>query len=129
MILSFLLDRYQVGYMKRVEALVHSDRLREVREALKSVGATGLTITTAKGQGSADRPMVGGGRGTGRHIAEYNAIEVIMTVVEDSMVDKVVDAILDAASTGSKGDGKVFVTDVIMAADIGTKTKGSSALK
>lgn len=115
--------------MKRVEAIIPSDRLREVREALKNVGVGGQTITSAKGQGSADRPMVGGGRGTGRHIAEYNSIEVIMTVVDDSEVDKVVDAILDAASTGSKGDGKVFVTDVLMAADIGTKTKGASSLK
>lgn len=114
--------------MKRVEALVPSDRLREVREALKNVGVTGILITSGKGQGKGDRPMVGGGRGTGRHIAEYNAIECVMTVVDDSLVDKVVDAILDAASTGSKGDGKIFVTDIVMAADIGTKSKGTGAL-
>lgn len=110
--------------MKRIEAVIPTDRLREVREAMLSAGAGGVFISSGKGQGKGDRPVSVGSRGTGRRVAEYNSIESIMTVVEDSLVDKVVDAIIDAASTGSKGDGKVFVTDVVMSADIGTKRKG-----
>lgn len=114
--------------MKRIEAVIPSDRLREVREAVKNAGATGLLILSGKGQGAGQRPMRSDMRGTARHLAEYNTIESVMTVVDDSMVDKVVDAILEAASTGSKGDGKVFVSDVTQIADIGTKKKGEGAL-
>jgi len=114
--------------MKRIEALVPSDKLREVREAIKSSGAGGLLILGGKGQGSGERPEISGGRGTGRHLAEYNTIESIMTVVDDSKAQSVVSAILNAASTGSKGDGKVFVTTVDEAFDIGTKQSGSTVI-
>ncbi|NIP61956.1 MAG: P-II family nitrogen regulator [Nitrosopumilaceae archaeon] len=114
--------------MKRIEALVPSDRLREVREAIKNSGASGLYITSGKGQGAGDRPMVGGARGTGRHTAEYNSIEAVVTVVDDSIADKVTDAIVEAASSGNKGDGKIFVTNIDGAIDIGSKKKGGDAL-
>ena len=51
-----------------------------------------------------------------------------MTVVEDSEVDKVVKAILDTASTGSSGDGKIFISTVSEAIDIGTKKRGQTAV-
>ena len=51
-----------------------------------------------------------------------------MTVVDDSKVDEIVSAILAAASTGNKGDGKIFITSVEESVDIGSKQKGSSSL-
>ncbi len=114
--------------MKKIEALIPSDKLREVKNAIKNSGAGGLLIVTGKGQGKGDRPEVSGARGTGRYIAEYNAIESVMTVVDDSKVDDIVSAILAAASTGNKGDGKIFITSVEESVDIGSKQKGSSSL-
>ena len=114
--------------MKRIEALVPGDKLREVREAIKSSGAGGFLVVSGKGQGEGARPEVSSGRGTGRHVAEYNAIESVMTVVDDSKADSVVSAILNAASTGNKGDGKIFITSVDEAVDIGSKQKGAGAL-
>lgn len=114
--------------MKRIEALVPSDRLREVREAINKSGAGGFFVATGKGQGKGDRPEVRGSRGTSRYIAEYNAIESVMTVVDDSKAEQVISAILDATSTGGKGNGKIFVTTIDEAYDIGSKQKGTSAL-
>ena len=51
-----------------------------------------------------------------------------MTVVDDSIADAVVSAITNAASTGSKGDGKIFITSVDEVVDIGSKKKGTEAL-
>jgi nitrogen regulatory protein PII len=48
----------------------------------------------------------------------------VFTVVDDSLVDKVICAIIDAAGTGSAGDGKIFVTTIDDAIDIGSKQKG-----
>lgn len=114
--------------MKKIEALVPGDKLREVRDAVKSAGATGFLIVSGKGQGKGERPQVGSGRGTSRHVAEYNSIESVMAVVDDSKANAVVDAIANAASTGSKGDGKIFISTVDEVVDIGTKQKGANAL-
>jgi len=51
-----------------------------------------------------------------------------MTVVDDSVVDAVVSAITDAASTASKGDGKIFISSIDEVVDIGSKQKGTQAL-
>jgi nitrogen regulatory protein P-II 1 len=42
-------------------------------------------------------------------------------------VDNVVNAILDVASTGSSGDGKIFILPIGEAIDIGTKKRGSGS--
>jgi len=52
----------------------------------------------------------------------------MITVVEDSEVDKVVNTILDTTSTGSAGDGKIFISAVSEAIDIGTKKRGETAV-
>lgn len=114
--------------MKKIEALVPGDKLREVRDAVKNAGATGFLVVSGKGQGKGDRPQVGGARGTSRHVAEYNSIESVMVVVDDSKANSVADAIANAASTGSKGDGKIFISTVDEVVDIGTKQKGAGAL-
>jgi nitrogen regulatory protein P-II 1 len=36
---------------------------------------------------------------------------------------------LDAASTGSPGDGKIFISTVAEAIDIGTQKRGNEALQ
>ncbi len=125
---TILKDIELTGIMKKIEALVPSDKLREVKEAIKKAGAGGLMVLTGKGQGKGQRPEVTGGRGTKIHVAEYNAIESVMTVVDDSVVDVIVSAITDAASTASKGDGKIFISSIDEAVDIGSKQKGTQAL-
>ncbi|HLC24652.1 MAG TPA: P-II family nitrogen regulator [Nitrosopumilaceae archaeon] len=114
--------------MKRIDILIPGDKLREVRDAIKKSGAGGFLVVSGKGQGKGDRPSVGGGRGTARYVAEYNSIESVMTIVDDSKANAVVNAVLEATSTGSKGDGKIFVTTVDDAFDIGSKQKGVSAI-
>lgn len=61
----------------------------------------------------------------------YTKLDVksyVLTVVDDSIIDKVISAILDTASTGSVGDGKIFVDDIDTAVDIGSGQKGTHAI-
>ncbi len=55
-----------------------------------------------------------------------NQSNTLVTIVDDSKVDSVVSAITDAASTGTKGDGKIFISPIDEAVDIATKAKGST---
>ncbi|MGI0011181.1 MAG: P-II family nitrogen regulator [Nitrosopumilaceae archaeon] len=113
--------------MKRIESFVRTDKTGIVVDAIKKAGAKGLTVFSAKGQGEGERPIVGVSRGTKRQVVEYNEIDSIVTIVDDSKVDAVVTAIVSAAGTGSKGDGKIFVSTIDVV-DIGTSQKGSTAL-
>lgn len=114
--------------MKRLEAIIKNDKLSGVVSAIKSAGAKGVTVTSIKGQGSADRPMLRSGRGTAQIRAEYNEMDSVMTVVDDSEVSKVISAITDSCYTGKNGDGIVIVTDVVEVVNIASKATNSEAL-
>ena len=74
------------------------------------------------------RPKIHSGRGTGTYTPEFNVNSTIMLVVKDSMVDKVVEKILESTSSGLKGEGKIFVSNVDDAVDVGSKKRGEAAL-
>ena len=115
--------------MKRIDAIVHSEKIPELNDKLKAIGVGGFTITDGKGRGKGEKPMVQSGRGTGKYVSEFSARANLSTVVDDSEVDKVVQTILDTVSTGSPGDGKIFVSAISEAIDIGTQKRGNEALK
>lgn len=114
--------------MKQIEAFVQSDKLRSVVTAIEKNNVGGVSVIQARGRGKGDRPELRGGRGTSRHEAEYASLDEVIVVVEDSEAEAVESAILKAASTGSKGDGKIFVMPIEKATDIGSKKTGDSAL-
>jgi nitrogen regulatory protein P-II 1 len=114
--------------MKRIEAFIRDTKLSSVVDALKTVGVGGLTITKSQGLGAGERPQLRSGRGTGTVTAEYSLTDSIITVIEDSKLEPTVSAIMNAASTGNKGDGKVFVTTIDDAYDIANKQKTSGRI-
>lgn len=114
--------------MKRIEAIIASQKVDAVNDALKKAGISGATILDAKGRGKGEKPRVAGGRGTSAHAAEFSSRANVITVVDDGDVDTAIRAILDAASTGSAGDGKIFVSTVGEAVDIGTKKRSQSSM-
>jgi len=108
--------------MKRIEVIVQSEVSKQVIRAIRKIGVGGVTLIQSLGQGSGERPEIGG-----RQI-EFNSTDVIVTVVQDSMVDSVVSAIMDVAHTGEKGDGKIFVSNIEESYDISTKEKSSELI-
>ena len=114
--------------MKQIKAFVQRNKLDSVIDAVEKQGVGGLTIIQAQGRGKGERPMIGSPRGTGMHKAQFNSLESIGVVVDDSKVDAIANAIVNAASTGAKGDGKVFITPVEESIDIGTKKRGPDTI-
>jgi len=109
--------------MRRIDAMIPSVKRSQVVSAILKAGAGGVTLAETRGRGAGERPLVGGARGTVRYIAEYNRTDTITTIVDDSKAQDVVNAIMDAVHTGSKGDGKIFVSTVDESYDIATKEK------
>ena len=112
--------------MKLITAVIKPFKLDEVREALLTVGVTGLTVTDVKGYG----------RQKG-HTELYRGSEYevdllpktkIDIAVSDDQYEAVIDAITKAANTNNIGDGKIFVFDLDQLVRIRTGDLNEDAL-
>jgi nitrogen regulatory protein P-II 1 len=112
--------------MKLVVAVIKPFKLDDVKEALKTLGINGITLTEAQGFGR-QRGHTEVYRG-----AEYEVEFVpkirMEVVVEDAQLDAVTAAIVDSASTGKIGDGKVWVVPVEEVIRVRTGERGADAL-
>src|ERR687887_2863318 len=110
--------------MKKIEAIVPQARLEKVFVALKELNLDCLKYFDSKGRGQVPRPSMHSGRGTSNYIPEFNVNATIALVVSDSLMDKVIDKILEGTSSGLAGEGKIFVSDIEDAIDIGSNKRG-----
>ncbi len=109
-----------------VTAVIKPHKLEEVKDALKAIGITGLTVDEVKGFGR-----------QGGHTETYRGAEYkvdllpkvkIDVVCSEADTDNVVDTIVSAAKTDKIGDGKVWVTPVSKIVRIRTSEMGEEAL-
>ena len=112
--------------MKLIVAVLKPFKLDDVKEALRDLGVSGMTLTEAQGFGR-QRGHTEVYRG-----AEYEVdflpklrVEVL---VDDAQSDEVVDAIVRTATTGKIGDGKIWVVPVETVVRVRTGERGKDAL-
>jgi nitrogen regulatory protein PII len=112
--------------VKLITAIVKPFKVDDVKDALKSAGVQGMTVSEVKGFGR-----------QGGHTETYRGSEYAIDfvpkvklelVVDDAQVDQIVDAITTAASTGKIGDGKVWITDISRLIRIRTGEEGTNAV-
>jgi nitrogen regulatory protein P-II 1 len=112
--------------MKKIEAIIKPHKLDEVKERLRRVGVSGMTVSEVKGFG-----RTGGKtevyRGSA-YVVDFVPKVRIEVVVKDALVADTVQAIASEAKTGKIGDGKIFVTPVEEAVRIRTGEKGEDAI-
>jgi nitrogen regulatory protein P-II 1 len=112
--------------MKVVVAIIKPFKLEEVKEALEAVGVQGMTVTDVRGHGRQK------GHTEVYRGAEYEVDFVPKTRLEiladDGHVDTVVKTIVTTATTGSIGDGKVWVLPAEQVIRIRTGERGSDAI-
>ncbi len=104
--------------MKKIEAIIRPGQRDAVVAAIKKNGVGGITILQVQGQGAQDPPLVG----------QYFSSDMVICVVDDPKLNDVLDSIAGVACTGTKGDGKVFITTVDDALDICTKKRGTTSI-
>jgi nitrogen regulatory protein P-II 1 len=112
--------------MKLVTAVVKPFKLDEVKVALTKLGVSGMTVTQARGFGR-----------QGGHIEIYRGREYEFDFIDkirievactDEQLDAVIDGIVSSARTGTVGDGKVWVTDIVRVVRVRTDERGPDAL-
>jgi nitrogen regulatory protein P-II 1 len=113
--------------MKKIEAIIRSERLQSVQDALDELGVSGLTVTEVMGCGR-QKGYTEQYRGSRVNISLLPKTKV-ESVVSDEVVDKTVDAIIAAAYTGETGDGRLFVSPVEQAVRIRTGERGEDTVR
>ncbi|MEM6449290.1 MAG: P-II family nitrogen regulator [Cyanobacteria bacterium P01_D01_bin.105] len=112
--------------MKRIEAIVRPEKLQDVKNALVSIGATGMTLEDVRGFGR-QKGQTSTYRGIS-YTVEFLTKKRLVLVVSDENLATILNTIATAAATGTIGDGKIFVSPVEEAIRIRTGETGSIAL-
>ena len=92
--------------MKRIEAVIRPDKVENVCETLNKTGQKGVMLSLIEDRSTSDylKAMVRG---------NYYNIDTIMAKIEVTVKDAeaamVTDLIREAASTGTIGDGEIFI--------------------
>lgn len=115
--------------MKMVIAVIQPTKLQAVREALRGVEVTRLTVFDAQGYArQRGLPELYRGR-------EYQAMllqkVVLEIVVNDDFLERTIHTIVQAARTGPQGnigDGKIFVVPVEEAIELQDGSRGPGAV-
>ncbi len=112
--------------MKMIEAIIKPFKLDEVKDALLEIGLQGMTVTEVKGFGRQK-----GHKETYRgqeYSIEFVPKVKIEVAVTDAQMSRALETIARTAKTGSIGDGKIFVRDLVDAVRIRTGETGETAL-
>jgi nitrogen regulatory protein P-II 2 len=96
--------------MKLIKSIVRPNKVDEVKDALSSMGISGMTVTEVRGHGK-QKGHTAIYRGQEYTVSLLPKMEIEIVVPEDS-VDEVVRIITKSARTGEIGDGRVFVMPV-----------------
>jgi nitrogen regulatory protein PII len=112
--------------VKLVTAIIKPFKLDEVKEALRSIGVNGLTVTEIQGFGR-QRGHTEVYRGAEYQVDFVPKVKVEILADEDQ-IQVVVDAIMKTARTGKIGDGKIFVTPADQVWRIRTGEMGPDAI-
>ena len=112
--------------MKKIEAIIQPFKLEDVKEALKSIGIDGMTITEVRGHGrqKGHKEVY---RGQEYNVDLLPKVKIEM-IVPAARSEEVVRTVISASRTGNIGDGKIFLYDVAEAIRIRNEDRGESAL-
>jgi len=109
-----------------VTAIIKPFKLEEVKEALRSAGVLGLTVSEVQGYGRQ------GGKSEVFRGSEYKVDFVpkvkVEVLVESSQAEKVMDIIAEAARTGKIGDGKIWAMPIERLMRVRTGELGDDAV-
>lgn len=112
--------------MKEIKAYVKAHKLDAVTLALHRIeGLTGMSVNEVRGFGrSRERRQ----QSLAEQVSEFVRHVKIEVVCRDEVADAVIEAIRQGARTGLRGDGKIYISDVLDAVRIETGERGQNAV-
>ncbi len=105
--------------MKKIEAIIRSDRLKDLTDALKRAGIGGMTVSEVRGFGAQSK------RPDNFLFVHKVKVEIYAT---DAQEKKIIATILMHCSSGKMGDGKVAVLPMDDCVRVRTGERGNKAI-
>jgi len=112
--------------MRKIEAIIKPFKLEDVKDAIREMGVSGITITEVKGFGR-QRGHKEIYRGA-EYMVDFVPKIKIEVVVATDMVPRLIKTIKEHSYTGQIGDGKIFVIPVERAVRIRTGEEDRDAI-
>ncbi len=113
--------------MKKIDAIIRSERMPLVKERLRQLGIGGMTISTVSGWSKQrELHLQWRGQPVAYDLLPKAKFEVI---VPDDRMDSVIQAITESARTGEHGDGVIFISTIEQAINITTLDKGEKVVQ
>ncbi|WP_446897803.1 P-II family nitrogen regulator [Clostridium sp. LBM24168] len=112
--------------MKKIEIITRTEKLKDVKKILAKNEYIGMTVTAVMGCGH-QKGIIPEFKGMDFEINLLPKVQ-IMTVVLDEDVEEILTEIHEAISTGTAGDGKVFVSNIDDVMRIRTGERGEKIL-
>ena len=111
--------------MKKIFIIIRIDSYLKTKQALSTIGVSGLNAHVVQGRGKKSMPSVVDSDAKGNNIVNEGMLlpkKLIEIVAEDDLVDDIVKVVIEANKTGNSGDGKIFIMPVTDVFKIRTKT-------
>lgn len=112
--------------MKKIEAIIRTEKLQAVIDALESSGYAGIMVTEIRGHGK-QKGIIQQWRGKQYKVSLLPKIKIEI-IAKDNEVEKIKNAIISSARTGEMGDGKIFIYDIAETIKIRTGETGEDTL-
>ena len=112
--------------MKEIKAYIRPSMADRVISALEITGVPGLTVIDVSTLGKWIDP--GRSKLSIEYCERYCSSVKLELVCSDDDLEKFVNIILEKAHTGTKGDGKIFISDISDAVSVRTKKHGAEAI-
>jgi nitrogen regulatory protein P-II 1 len=113
--------------MKKIDAIIRSERMPLVKERLRQLGIGGMTISTVSGWSKQrELHLQWRGQPVAYDLLPKAKFELI---VPDDRMDSVIQAVTESARTGEHGDGVIFVSTIEQAINITTLDKGEKVVQ
>jgi nitrogen regulatory protein P-II 1 len=103
---------------KKIEAIIRSEKLNQVKSALEEIGVLGMTVYEVHGRG--EQKGLEFTHRAGKYRVDLLPKTKIEIIVNDADCQKVVDTLVASARTGDIGDGKIFISPIDKAIRIRT---------
>ncbi len=112
--------------MKKIEAIIRTHKLDDVKSALVEAGIEGMTVVEVRGFGR-QKGHTEMYRGT-EYAVDFVPKAKLEIIISDDKLQSAIDAVLKSAQTGNVGDGKIFVSDIAQSIRIRTGEIGDDAI-
>ena len=111
---------------KKIEAIIRTENLNDVKDALHRIGIIGMNVIEIRGHGRQGGIKLSGRNGD--YTVDLLPRIQLNIVLSDKNVDKTVEVIRQSAATGKIGDGLIFIYPVEDVVRIRTGERGHAAI-